>query len=71
MAEIVHKEKLVKPCPRCGCEYCLIKVYHFGTTFKPICEQCGLNDNKSGDNIATAKAVMVNCFYEFGSKVNQ
>ncbi len=64
MAHNVYKIDLEKECPRCGCNFALVAVYHFGSTHKPSCGKCGLN-NGEGDHKNLAQSIMHNCFYDY------
>lgn len=64
MAHYTYEINLDKECPRCGCKVAIVAVYHFGSTHKPSCKDCGLNDGK-GDTEELAKNIITNCFYEY------
>ena len=64
MAHYSYTIELNKKCPRCGSSEALVSVYHFGATFQPQCNGCGLNDGK-GDSKEQAKPIIINCFYEY------
>ncbi len=65
MANSVFESKLIKPCPRCGCDVALISTYWFGIEHHPICRDCGLKPERVGDSEAEAKAVLIDCFYNY------
>lgn len=64
MAHYTYEIDLDKECPRCKHKKAIVAVFHFGSTHKPSCANCGLNDSK-GDCAALAKSIMANCFYNY------
>lgn len=68
MALTVYTIDVDKACPRCGSKKVSVAVYHFGTTHKPSCKKCGLNDGK-GDHENLAKSIITNCYYNYKPEV--
>lgn len=64
MAHKVYDELSNRVCPRCKSDRALIAVYHFGTSYKPMCKGCGLKGSY-GDDIETALAELSDAYYEW------
>lgn len=68
MSERIYDKEIKKSCPRCGCNKIKVAVWHFGSTHKPMCADCGLAPEKGYDHENIVEQVITNTYFEWEYK---